>query len=157
MDVVGGVIVAADHKDRAAAVCSGRRMKRGRCGEVSYDGAMAMVKKKTTVTTTTTTTKKSLLPCVEEDVDYLHEDYELRSVLSLYRPAIVKPARSWVDPLRFLLKKELTTTDVGDLGRIILPKVSSFFLSGILVLCEGGFESCCALLYYSVQVRAHIS
>ncbi|KAG0611693.1 hypothetical protein M758_7G158700 [Ceratodon purpureus] len=37
-------------------------------------------------------------------------------------PAFVKPARSWVDPLRFLLKKELTVTDVGELGRIILPK-----------------------------------
>lgn len=33
-----------------------------------------------------------------------------------------KPARSWADPLRFLLKKELTVTDVGELGRIILPK-----------------------------------
>lgn len=32
--------------------------------------------------------------------------------------------RSWVDPLRFLLKKELTVTDVGELGRIVLPKVS---------------------------------
>ena len=31
--------------------------------------------------------------------------------------------RSWVDPLRFLLKKELTVTDVGELGRIVLPKV----------------------------------
>jgi hypothetical protein len=28
-----------------------------------------------------------------------------------------------VDPLRLLLKKELTVTDVGELGRIILPKV----------------------------------
>ena len=40
-------------------------------------------------------------------------------------------ARSWVDPLRFLLKKELTATDVGELGRIILPKVQlSFQLLG---------------------------
>lgn len=29
---------------------------------------------------------------------------------------------SWVDPLRFLLRKELTVTDVGELGRIVLPK-----------------------------------
>jgi hypothetical protein len=41
--------------------------------------------------------------------------------------------RSWVDPLRFLLKKELTVTDVGELGRIVLPKVSiltTFWLRG---------------------------
>jgi bifunctional DNA-binding transcriptional regulator/antitoxin component of YhaV-PrlF toxin-antitoxin module len=39
-------------------------------------------------------------------------------------PVVAPPAptRSWVDPLIFLLKKELTVTDVGDLGRIILPK-----------------------------------
>jgi hypothetical protein len=33
-------------------------------------------------------------------------------------------SRSWAEPLRILLQKELTLTDVGELGRIILPKVS---------------------------------
>ncbi|XP_024396658.1 uncharacterized protein [Physcomitrium patens] len=36
--------------------------------------------------------------------------------------AFSKPVWSWVDPLRFLLRKELTVTDVGELGRIVLPK-----------------------------------
>jgi hypothetical protein len=44
------------------------------------------------------------------------------SVFSTKPPAA--QSRSWAEPLRILLQKELTLTDVGELGRIILPKVS---------------------------------
>jgi hypothetical protein len=42
------------------------------------------------------------------------------SVFSTKPPAA--QSRSWAEPLRILLQKELTLTDVGELGRIILPK-----------------------------------
>lgn len=135
MDVVGGVIVAAGaQKDDRRGACRGR-VKRGRCG--SDYGSETMVeepaawssfhhRKKQGAGSVTGVTSAA-------EVDR-HEDYELRNALRLYRPAANPPfltksaplppllTRSWVDPLRLLLKKELTVTDVGDLGRIILPK-----------------------------------
>ncbi|CAK9859459.1 unnamed protein product [Sphagnum jensenii] len=39
---------------------------------------------------------------------------------------VIDKSQSWTEPLRFLLRKELTITDVVELRRIILLKVNPF-------------------------------
>lgn len=152
MDVVGGVIVAADHSKGDDLACGNRK----RVASSKHHGAMA-----TTMAVAWGAGDHLVEPwnyrhlklsrtSNNDSGDDLHQDYDLRSVVSFrhsaaaaaappppllmhHAPVVVapapapapspSPARSWVDPLIFLLKKELTVTDVGDLGRIILPKV----------------------------------
>lgn len=33
---------------------------------------------------------------------------------------------TWIEPLRFLLRKGLSVSDVGELGRVVLPKARLF-------------------------------
>jgi hypothetical protein len=41
----------------------------------------------------------------------------------------------WIEPLRFLLRKCLTVSDVGELGRVILPKVRNPTYLCFLSIC----------------------
>lgn len=174
MDVVGGVIVAADRAtddERSAGVVGGglRSRKRGRCGAgADFDDGVVIARGARVRRGDAGARDAGEAAAAGEMVlgvgvgmgiaasawgdepwSYRHrngrtkaggnDDYALRSMLdNFYRPVsaaaaggipatagfvVAKPVRAWVDPLRFLLKKELTTTDVGDLGRIILPKV----------------------------------
>ncbi len=44
----------------------------------------------------------------------------------------VQDGVTWIAPLRSLLRKELTVSDVGELGRIVLPKVRTIFTVALL-------------------------
>lgn len=160
MDVVGGVIVAADHG--SDLVCGNRGVKRtsavskyhvlnqyhhhgghGATMAVAWGGDGHEPWSYRHLKLGRTSNADADREAGNGVFDLKHEDYELRSVLSFRQsssavasqqqqppmmhqaPSVVAPpapTRSWADPLTFLLKKELTTTDVGDLGRIILPK-----------------------------------